>query len=128
LSFAVTVIDLTLQGSFRASTWPVFCQDELVQNEVHALLFAKSIGAVSWGKKALLFTPYFKGFSAAWPYLLHLVNNQLGFNLLSLRHQKQLSVSELDSFKSDRDQWADDQPHGLAGNVPPLSFLTNVFF
>ena len=49
-----------------------------VQNEVHALLFCQDHQVYELRKHfSFLFTPFFEDFSAAQPFLLQQVNNQL---------------------------------------------------
>ena len=53
-------------------------EDEHVQNEVHALIICQDHQVCE-----LRFTPCFEDFSAAQPFLLQQVNNQLVHNFLS---------------------------------------------
>jgi hypothetical protein len=51
-------------------------EDEYVQNKVHALLFCQDHRVCELRKHfSFLFTPFFKDFSAAQPFLLQQVNN-----------------------------------------------------
>jgi hypothetical protein len=59
-------------------------------------------------------------FSAAQPFLLQQVNNQLFHDFLSQQNNT-LFLSELmDLFVAGRDQSAADQPNNLAEGQPPL--------
>jgi hypothetical protein len=67
-----------------------------------------------------LFSPFFEDFSAAQPFLLQQVNNQLVHDFLSQQNNR-LFLSELmDLFVAGRDQSAADQPNYLAEGPPPL--------
>jgi len=61
-----------------------------------------------------LFTPFFEGFSAAQPFLLQQVNNQLVHNFLSQQNTR-LFLFLFKLMDSSRDQSAADQPNNLAG-------------
>ena len=62
----------------------VLGEDEHVQNEVHALLFCQGHRVCELRKHfSFLFTPFFEDFSAAQPFLLQQVNNQLVHDFLS---------------------------------------------
>ena len=67
-----------------------------------------------------MFTPFFKDFSAAQPFLLQHVNNQLVYNSLSQQNNIIiLFLSELmDLFVAGRDQSAADQLNNLAEGHP----------
>ena len=98
-------------------------EDEHVQNEVHALLFCQDHRVCELRKHFLfLFTPLFEDFSAAQPFLLQQVNNQLVHNFLSQQSNSLfLFLSELmDLFVAGRDQSTADQPNNLAEGHPPL--------
>jgi hypothetical protein len=71
---------------------------------------------------SFLFTPIFEDFSAAQPFLLQQVNNQLVHDFLSQQNTRLfLFLSELmDLFVAGRDQSAADQPNYLAEGHPPL--------
>jgi len=70
---------------------------------------------------SFLFTPFFEDFSAAQPFLLQQVNNQLVHDFLSQQNNRNLFLSELmDLFVAGRDQSAADQPNNLAEGHPPL--------
>jgi len=71
---------------------------------------------------SFLFTPFFEDFSAAQPFLLQQVNNQLVHDFLSQQNNRLfLFLSELmDLFVAGRDQSAADQPNYLAEGHPPL--------
>ena len=59
-------------------------EDEHVQNEVHALLFCQDHQICELRKHfSFLYTPFFEDFSAAQPFLLQQVNNQLVHDFLS---------------------------------------------
>ena len=59
-------------------------EDEHVQNEVHALLICQDHRVCELRKHfSFLFTPFFEDFSAAQPFLLQQVNNQLVHDFLS---------------------------------------------
>ena len=103
--------------------------DEHVQNEVHALLFRQDHRVCELRKHFsflftlfLLFTPLFEDFSAAQPFLLQQVNNQLAHDFLSQQNNRLfLFLSELmDLFVAGQDQSAADQPNNLAEGHPPL--------
>jgi len=58
-------------------------EDKHVQNEVHALLVCQDHQVYELRKHfPFLFTPFFEDFSAAQPFLLQQVNDQLVHNLL----------------------------------------------
>jgi len=62
-------------GSCVCDQYP--CEDEHVQNEVHALLFCQDHRVCELRKHfSFLITPFFEDFSAAQPFLLQQVNNQ----------------------------------------------------
>ena len=71
---------------------------------------------------SFLFTPFFEDSSAAQPFLLQQVNNQLVHEFLFQQNTRLfLFLSELmDLFVSGRDQSAADQPNSLAEGHPPL--------
>ena len=101
----------------------VLGEDEHVLNEVHALLFCQGHRVCELRKHfSFLFTPFFEDFSAAQPFLLQQVNNQLVHDFLSqLNTRLFLFLSELmDFFVAGRDQSAADQPNNLAEGHPPL--------
>ena len=78
--------------------------------------FAKTFEFVRWGN----IFPFFEDFSAAQPFLLQQVNNQLVQYFLSQQNTR-LFLSELmDLFVAGRDQSAADQPNNLAEGHPPL--------
>jgi len=59
-------------------------EDEHVQNKVHALLFCQDHRVCELRKHFFfLFTPFYEDFSAAQPFLLQQVNNQLVHDFLS---------------------------------------------
>ena len=59
-------------------------EDEHVQNEVHALLICQDHRVCELRKHfSFLFTPFFEYFSAAQPFLLQQVNNQLNLFMIS---------------------------------------------
>jgi hypothetical protein len=98
-------------------------EDEHVQNEVHALLFCQDHRVCELRKHfCFLSTPFFEDFSAAPPFLLQQVNNQLVHDFLSQQNNRLfLFLSELmDLFVADRHQSAADQPNNLAEGHPPL--------
>jgi len=99
-------------------------EDEHVQNEVHALLICQDHRVCELRKHSslFLFTPFFEDFSAAQPFLLQQVNNQLVHDFLSQQNNRHfLFLSELmDLFVAGRDQSAADQPNNLAEGHPPL--------
>ena len=98
-------------------------EDEHVQNEVHALLICRDHRVCELRKHfSFLFTPLFEDFSAAQPFLLQQVNNQLVHDFLSQHNNRLfLFLSELmDLFVAGRDQSAADQPNYLAEGHPPL--------
>ena len=69
---------------------------------------------------SFLFSPFFEDFSAAQPFLLQQVNNQLVHDFLSQQNYR-LFLSELkDLLVAGRDQSAADQPNNLAEGHPPL--------
>ena len=66
---------------------------------------------------SFLFTPFFEDFSAAQPFLLQQVNNQLVHEFLSQQNNRLflfLSEELMDLFVAGRDQSASDQPNNLA--------------
>jgi hypothetical protein len=65
---------------------------------------------------------FLRTFSAAQPFLLQQVNNQLVHDFLSQQNNRLfLFLSELmDLFVAGRDQSAVDQPNNLAEGHPPL--------
>jgi len=64
-------------------------EDEHVQNEVHALLIRQDHRICELRKHfSFLFTPFFEDFSAAQPFLLQQVNNQLVHDLLSQQNNR----------------------------------------
>jgi hypothetical protein len=71
---------------------------------------------------SFLFTPFFEDFSAAQPFLLQQVNNQLVHDFLSQQNNRPFFFPfELkDLFVAGRDQSAADQPNNLAEGHPPL--------
>ena len=88
-------------------------EDEHVQNEVHALLICQDHRVCELRKHfSFLFSPFFEDFSAAQPFLLLQVNNQLVHDFLSQQNNRLfLFLSELmDLFVAGRDQSAADQP------------------
>ena len=98
-------------------------EDEHVQNEVHALLICQDHRVCELRKHcSFLFSPFFEDFSAAQPFLLQQVNNQLVHDFLSQQNNRLfLFLSELlmDLFVAGRDQSAADQPNYLAEGHPP---------
>jgi len=98
-------------------------EDEHVQNEVHALLICQDHRVCELRKHfSFLFTPFFEDFSAAQPFLLQQVNNQLVHDFLSQQNNRLfLILSELmDLLVAGPDQSAADQPNNLAEGHPPL--------
>jgi hypothetical protein len=98
-------------------------EDEHVQDEVHALLFCQNHRVCELSKHfSFLFTPIFEGYSAAQPFLLQQVNNQLVHDFLSQQNNRLfLFLSELmDLFVAGRDQSAADPQNHLAEGHPPL--------
>ena len=96
-------------------------EDEHVQNEVHALLFCQDHRVRELRKHFFfLFTPFYEDFSAAQPFLLQQVKNQLVHDFLSQQNNRPfLFLSELmDLFVAGRDQSAADQPNYLAEGHP----------
>jgi hypothetical protein len=90
---------------------------------VHALLICQDHRVCELRKHfSFLFSPFFEDFSAARPFLLHQVNNQLVHDFLSQQNNRLLLfLSELiDLFVAGRDQSAADQPNNLAEGHPPL--------
>jgi hypothetical protein len=67
-----------------------------------------------------LFVPFFEDFSAAQPFFLQQVNNQLVHDFLSQQNTRLfLFLSERkDIIVAGRDQSADDQPNNLAEGRP----------
>jgi hypothetical protein len=88
---------------------------------LHALLFCQDHCVCELRKQfSFLFTPFFEDFSAAQPFLLQQVNNQLVHDFLSQQNTR-LFLSELtDLFVAGRDQSVADQPNNLAEGHPPL--------
>jgi len=78
--------------------------------------FAKIIEFVSWGNMFPSCIHLFEDFTAAQPFLLRQVNNQLVHDFLSQQNTRLfLFLSELtDLFVAGRDQSAADQPNNLA--------------
>jgi hypothetical protein len=90
---------------------------------VHALLICQDHRVCELRKHfSFLFTPFFEYFSAAQPFLLQQVNNQLVHDFLSQQNNRLfLFLFELmDLFVAGRDQSAADQPNNLAEGHPPL--------
>jgi hypothetical protein len=90
---------------------------------VHALLICQDHRVCELRKHfSFLFTPFFGDFSAAQPFLLQQVNNQLVHDFLSQQNNRHfLFLSELMVlFVAGRDQSAADQPNNLAEGHPPL--------
>ena len=88
-------------------------EDEHVQNEVHALLICQDHRVCELRKHfSFLFSPFFEDLSAAQPFLLQQVNNQLVHDFLSQQDNRLfLFLSELmDLFVAGRDQSAAGQP------------------
>ena len=70
-------------------------EDENVQNEVHAPLFCQDHRVCELRKHfSFLFTPFFEDFSAAQPFLLQQVNNQLVHDFLSQQNNRLFSFSK----------------------------------
>jgi hypothetical protein len=64
-------------------------EDEHVQNEVLALLICQDHRVCELRKHfSFLFTPFFEDFSAAQPFLLQQVNNQLVHDFLSQQNNR----------------------------------------
>ena len=89
------------------------------------------VEAAAWIENAMVFAyvtsvlvkmTFFDNFSAAQPFLLQQVNNQLVHDFLSQQNNILfLFLSELmDLFVAGRDQSAADQPNYLAEGHPPL--------
>jgi len=72
-------------------------EDEHVQNEVHALLICQDHRVCELRKHfSFLFSPFFEDFSAAQPFLLQQVNDQLVHDFLSQQNNRLfLFLSEL---------------------------------
>jgi hypothetical protein len=72
-------------------------EDEHAQNEVHALLFCQDHRVYELRKHfSFLLTPFFEDFSAARPFVLQQVNNQLVHDFLSQQNNRPfLFLSEL---------------------------------
>jgi hypothetical protein len=90
---------------------------------VHALLFCQDHRICGLRKHfSFLFTPFFEDFSAAQPFLLQQVSNQLVHDFLFQQNNRLfLFLSELmDLFMAGRDQPAADQPNYLAEGHSPL--------
>jgi hypothetical protein len=90
---------------------------------VHALLICQDYRVCELRKHfSFLFSPFFEDFSAAQPFLLQQVNNQLVHDFLSQQNNRLfLFLSKLmDLFVAGRDQSAADQPNYLAEGHPPL--------
>jgi hypothetical protein len=90
---------------------------------VHALLICQDHRVCELRKHfSFLFSPFFEDFSAAQPFLLQQVNNQLVHDFLSQQNNRPfLFLYELmDLFVAGRDQSAADQPNYLAEGHPPL--------
>jgi len=90
---------------------------------VHALLICQDHRVCELRKHfSFLFSPFFEDFSAAQPFLLQQVNNQLVHDFLSQQNNRLfLRLSELmDLIVAGRDQSAADQPNYLAEGHPPL--------
>jgi hypothetical protein len=90
---------------------------------VHALLICQDHRVCELRKHfSFLFSPFFEDFSAAQPFLLPQVNNQLVHDFLSQQNNRPfLFLSDfMDLFVAGRDQSAADQPNNLAEGHPPL--------
>jgi len=108
-------------------------EDEHVQNEVHALLICQDHRVCELRKHfSFLFSPFFEDFSAAQPFLLQQVNNQLVHDFLSQQnngHFLFLSVlmdylwlAETSQQPISQTTWLKVTPHcnhcmGVAGSV-----------
>jgi hypothetical protein len=69
-------------------------EDEHVQNKVYALLICQDHQVCELRIHfSFLFTPFFEDFSAAQPFLLQQVNNQLVHNFLSQQNNRFFSFS-----------------------------------
>jgi hypothetical protein len=104
-------------------------EDEHVQNEVHALLICQDHRVCELRKHfSFLFSPFYEDFSAAQPFLLQQVNNQLVHDFLSQQNNRLfLILSELmDLFVAGQDQSAADQPNYLAENHPPRVTIVTI--
>ena len=98
-------------------------EDEHVQNEVHALLFCQDHRVCELRKLfSFQFTPFVEDFlSAAQPFLLQQVNNQLVHDFLSQQNNIHFISKHLELCLAGRDpQSAADQPNNLAEGHPPL--------
>ena len=98
-------------------------EDEHVQNEVHALLFCQDHRVRELRKHFFfLFTPFYEDFSAAQPFLLQQVKNQLVHDFLSQQNNRLfLFLSELmDLFVAGQHQSEADQLNNLDEGHPPL--------
>jgi len=85
------------------------------------LLFCQDHRVCELRKKfSFLFVPFFEDFSAAQPFFLQQVNNQLVHDFLSQQNTRLfLFLSERkDIIVAGRDQSADDQPNNLAEGRP----------
>ena len=120
-----------LQRLYRQAAWleDGFCvcdqcpgEDEHVQNEAHDLLICQDHRVCELRKHfSFLFTYFFEDVSAAQPFLLQQVNNQLVHDFFSQQNNILfLFLSAYKLFVAGRDQSAADQPNNLAGGHPPL--------
>ena len=92
-------------------------EDEHVQNEVHALLFCQDHRVCELRKLfSFLFTPFFEDFSAAQPFLLKQVNNQLVHDFLSQQNTRlflffYLGLAETSQQPISQTTWLKVTPH-----------------
>ena len=104
----------------EAAAWHAYVTNVLVKMNMFRtsrmlFYFAKTIEFVSWGNSFPFCLHFFEEFSAAQPFLLQQVNNQLVHDFLS-----QQNTRLMDLFVAGRDQSAADQPNNLAEGQPPL--------
>jgi len=87
LSSTVCILAWLKDGSCAYDQCPG--EDEHVQNEVHALLICQDHRVCELRKHfSFLFTPFFEEYSAAQPFLLQQVNNQLVHDFVSQQNNR----------------------------------------
>ena len=123
LSFGAALIQQRGMKMVLAYVTNVLVKMNMFRTRCMLFSFAKTIEFVNLGNTfPFCFSPFFEDFSAAQPFLLQQVNNQLVHDFLSQHNNRFfLFLSELmDLFMAGRDQSAADQPNYLAEGHPPL--------
>jgi len=102
---------------FLAYVTNVLVKIKMFRTKCMLFLFYQDHRVCELRKYFPLFTPFFEDFSAAQPFLLQQVNNQLVHNVLSQQNTRLFELTNL--FVAGRDQSAADQPNNLAEGHPP---------